>query len=42
MAALAKALLQPVALLWLALLDSAGWMYYRSKDWIQLDALPEK
>ncbi|HIL25746.1 MAG TPA: YdcF family protein [Verrucomicrobia bacterium] len=22
--------------------ESAGWMYYRSKGWIQLDALPEK
>jgi len=31
MAALAKALLQPVALLWLALLGSAGWFIYKRK-----------
>jgi hypothetical protein len=22
--------------------ETAGWLYYRSKGWIQLDALPEK
>jgi uncharacterized SAM-binding protein YcdF (DUF218 family) len=31
MAALAKALLQPVALVWLALLGSAGWFIYKRK-----------